>query len=84
MPHYFFHLRDGVDHLIDPDGMDIPSERIENVALLQARDCMAGDIRTGHLDLTYRLDVEDADGRIVHTLSFADAVTIKLPPENGL
>lgn len=83
MPLFFFHLRDGVDQVIDPDGMNLPFEKIESVALLQARDCMAGDVKSGCLDLTYRIDVQDADGGIVFTLAFADAVTIKPPRASG-
>lgn len=80
MPRYFFHLRDGIDQILDPDGVELSPERIASFTLHQARDCMAGDVRSGELDLRYHIDVHDADGTVIHTLSFADALTI-VPPE---
>jgi hypothetical protein len=76
MPLYFMHLRDGKDEVLDPEGVEMPSEAVAGVALLAARDCMAGDVKQGKLDLHYRIDVHDEDGNIVHTLSFADAIEI--------
>lgn len=43
---------------------------------MSARDCMAGDIKHGRLDLRYRIDVVDEAGETVHSLSFADAVEV--------
>jgi hypothetical protein len=41
---------------------------------------MAGDLRKGVLDLRYRIDAEDAQGKILYTLPFDHAVSI-IPPE---
>lgn len=79
MPRYFLHLIDSTDVLLDPEGMDIPAEAVERVALNSARDCMAGDVANGLLDLRYRIDVHDENGEVVHRLSFADAVDILRP-----
>ena len=76
MARYFLHLRDGSDETLDPEGHELPEEAIAPTALAAARDCMAGDVKKGRLDLRYRIDVEDEEGRIVHSLPFADAVTI--------
>jgi hypothetical protein len=76
MPLYFMHLRDSSDEVLDPDGVVLPEEAIVGAALLAARDCMAHDIRSGCLELKYRIDVHDEEGQIVHTLQFADAVAI--------
>ena len=76
MPHYFMHLIDGDDTLIDPDGVDISPDRVEAVTLLQARDCMAGDIKSGSLDLRLRIDVQEGSGAVVHSLCFADAIEV--------
>jgi hypothetical protein len=46
------------------------------MALRSARDCMAGDIKSGQLDLRYRIDVHDERGALVHRLRFADAVRV--------
>jgi len=41
---------------------------------MAARDCMAGEVKDGRVDLGYRVDVHAEDGAVVHSLSFADAV----------
>jgi hypothetical protein len=76
MPRYFFHLRDGVDEVLDPDGIQMPADAVIGAALIQARDCMAGDVKQGRLDLHCRIDVHADDGKLVHSLSFADALEV--------
>jgi hypothetical protein len=76
MPLYFMHLRDSSDEVLDPDGVVLAEEAIAGAALLAARDCIAHDIRSGRLELGYRIDVHNEEGEIVHTLQFADAVAI--------
>jgi hypothetical protein len=76
MAKYFFHLRDGVDHLLDPEGLEMPESAIIGAALMQARDCMAGDVQSGRLDLHCHIDVHAEDGELVHSLLFADALEI--------
>jgi hypothetical protein len=70
------HLIDSVDVLLDPDGIDIPEDAVAQKTLASARDCIAGDVRGGRVDLRYRIDVHDKDDDITHSLSFADAVEI--------
>ena len=79
MPRYFFHLRDGTDTILDPDGMEMSSEEVTGAALLQARDCIAGDVKRGRIDLHCHIDVHAEDGELVHSLSFADAVEVLAP-----
>jgi hypothetical protein len=74
MPRFFLHLRDGIDEVLDPEGLEMPREAVIRAALLAARDCMAADVKRGLLDLHHRIDVHAADGEIVHTLPFADAL----------
>jgi hypothetical protein len=76
MPRYYMHLVDSVDMLLDPDGIEATFEAIPAKALASARDCIAGDVRNGRVDLRYRIDVHDENDRIVHRLLFADAVEL--------
>ena len=76
MPRCFFHLRDGSDVLLDPDGVELPANAIAGAALLQARDCIAGDVKNGRLDLNYHIDVHTKDGEVVHSLAFTDALEV--------
>jgi hypothetical protein len=79
LPKYFFHLIDSTNEVLDPDGMQMPAEAVMGSALSQARDCMAGDVKSGRLDLHYRIDVHDEAGLNVHTLRFEDALEV-VPP----
>ena len=77
MARFYFHLRDHTDELLDPEGLDCANEHaIATKALSAARDCIAGDAKDGAIDLRYRIDVEDASNKIVHSIEFEDAVII--------
>jgi hypothetical protein len=78
---YYFHLRDGEDLLLDPDGRELVSAAaIESATLIEARSIIGSDAAEGTIKLSYRIDVEDASGRIVHSLEFEDAVEIVRGP----
>jgi hypothetical protein len=79
MARYFLHLKDSIDEVLDPEGVDIPAEAVPATALASARDCMAGDVKAGRLDLHYRIEVFDESGDLVHTLPFSDALEV-VPP----
>ncbi len=79
MPRYFLHLKDSIEVVLDAEGVEMPSHAIPGVALASARDCMAGDVKSGRLDLRYRIDVHDEGGERVPSLPFADAVEVVLP-----
>lgn len=72
---HFTHLRDSIDEVLDREGIEMPPEAIAGAALL-ARDCTAADVKSGRLDLHYRIDVHAEDGEVVHTLRFSDALEI--------
>jgi len=74
---YFFHLRDGEDVLLDPDGRSFPSmEALVAATLYEGRDVIATDARSGTINLAQRLEIEDDRGEVVHRLELKDAVTI--------
>ena len=79
MRRYFSHLRDSTDEVLDPEGVELPINALSDAALAAARDCMAGDVLSGKLDLRYRIDVQDSDGDLVLTMPFSDAVEIISP-----
>lgn len=77
MARYFFHLRDGQDLLIDPEGREIPDRaHIAKIVLKEARSMMSQDMLQGRLRLDQSIDVIDEAGVLVHHLSFRDAVKI--------
>ena len=79
---YYFHLRDHVDSLLDPDGRELAGDKVPGAALEEARALIAADARAGHIDLNQRIEVEDLAGTIVHRVEFVDAVQVlrMLPP----
>lgn len=79
MPRFFAHLRGNVEELVDCDGVELPVEQVAGFALRCARDVIAGDVLDGSVDLNYRIDVEDAEGTVVYSLSFTEAVHFVSP-----
>jgi hypothetical protein len=73
---YFFHLRDGIDVLLDPDGRRMAFTAVAGAAINEALAIISADARTGRIDLNQSIEVEDSDGTIVHHLDFQDAVEI--------
>ncbi|QZH74214.1 MAG: hypothetical protein JY451_10960 [Erythrobacter sp.] len=77
MARYFFHLRDGQDLLLDPDGRELPDmEAVAAATLREAREIISHDAREGRIKLDYHLDVQDTGGQLVHRLDFEDAVVV--------
>jgi hypothetical protein len=78
MAHYYLHLRDATDEILDLEGIDFADfEALQVGTLACARDIISDDIKNrGVMDQRYRIDAEDLTGAIIHTLSFKDAVTI--------
>ncbi|MBB5717019.1 DUF6894 family protein [Sphingomonas aerophila] len=84
MQRFFFHLRDHVHSIIDPDGVELPDlSAARQKTLGAARDVLSADIKTGLLDLRFRIDVEDEDGQIVHSLPFAQAFAVIQDDNDG-
>jgi uncharacterized protein DUF6894 len=77
---YFFHLRDGEDMLLDPEGCELPDlGAVAERTMATARSLLSADVLQGRLDLDLRIDVVDAGGAAIHSLDFADAVEIRPP-----
>lgn len=77
MAKYFFHLRDGRDVLLDPEGRDIAeAATIPALALRDARSMISQDVLKGRIDLQQWIEVIDEAGQIIHRLDFRDAVII--------
>lgn len=76
MATYYFHLCDGTNVLLDPDGRDLDTHAVASAALTEARAIVAADARSGHVFLDQTIEVHDHAGNIVHRISFEDAVTV--------
>lgn len=81
MPHYFFHLRDGRNDLLDLEGSDCRNRSAAvDRALHHAREILSHDIIADFMDLDQRIDVVNAKGKVVYTQRFADAVAFRAQP----
>jgi hypothetical protein len=80
---YFLNLRNGDDVVLDPDGHEFETEaELAAAMLLNVRDMMKADVEAGRLDLRPTLDAQTADGCLVLSLSFLQAVEIIHPAAN--
>lgn len=74
---YFFHLCDGRDTLIDPDGRELGEpNQVADAAMKEARAMISQDALSGRIMLDQYIEVRDDSGKLIHSLSFRDAVTV--------
>jgi uncharacterized protein DUF6894 len=78
---YYFHLCDGTDILLDPDGRELDSTLVASAATAEARAIIAADAAAGHIDLTHRIEVHDASREVVFCVEFEDAVQVTHGPQ---
>jgi len=77
MPLYYFHLRDHVERLLDPQGLSINDPaKLGERALKEARAIISQDALAGVINLDQRIEVEDESHSVVYVLPFVDAVRI--------
>ena len=77
---FYFHLRDGHEIVLDPEGRDLDDQAaIAAAALRDARSIIRDDVRHGRIRLDQRIDVEDGASVVVHSLAFSDSVEIIYP-----
>lgn len=82
MPRFFFHIVDGAGVAADEDGLDLRDlAAARDVALEGARDILAAEVKSGKIDLSWRIDVVDQGGAVVLTLPFSDAVLVAGSPD---
>jgi len=77
MPQFFFHVRDGVPFIPDPDGsclLDVAAAQAE--AILCARELMSQSIiRDGRLGIERCSEITDDEGNTVAMVPFREAIS---------
>jgi len=74
---YYFHLCDGRDTLIDPDGREIgDAATLGDIAIKEARAMISQDALSGKIFLDQFIEVRDEDGKLIHKMGFRDAVSV--------
>jgi hypothetical protein len=77
MNHYFMHLRDGADEVLDEEGIEyLTLDLLRRAVMLSARDILSGDIKRGVVDLRFRIDAENSRGEVVYSLPFKHAFSL--------
>jgi len=76
MAKVYFHYHDGVDRIIDLEGADLTIDESRVRALGEVRALIAHDALAGRIDLRQRIDIEDAEGIVLDSIAFVDAVEI--------
>ncbi len=76
MPRFFFNRYADGDFL-DAIGRELPDlTSARRAALCDAREAAAEQVLKGHLNLTHWIHVIDADGVLLETITFKDAVAV--------
>jgi len=74
---YFFHLCDGHDTLIDPDGREVVDvATLSDIAIKEARAMISQDALGGKISLDQFIEVRDQAGKLIHQTAFRDAVSV--------
>jgi hypothetical protein len=77
MARYFFNLSECGTLLRDEEGRDVSDAgQLHQLAVREARQLMAAEIEDGHLCLSCRIEVLDAEQRPVLILPFREAVAV--------
>ena len=72
---FYLHTCDGNTFVEDEEGIELPNQAAARErAIARAREIMAGDLRLGEMDLTSFIEVEDANKKLLFTLTFAEVV----------
>ena len=80
MPRFHFHVHDHSGETHDLDGRELPdlaAARAE--AIKGVRSILSYEARQGLIDLTGRIDVADAEGRVLFSIPTADTVLLRTP-----
>lgn len=78
MPVYYLHICNGAGFVEDEEGQALADDEAARAeAIAAARDIMAAELRNGELDLGSFIEVENSERKLLFTITFADAVTIR-------
>jgi hypothetical protein len=78
MPRYFFNLYDASGVTEDVEGVTLPNlDAAREAAVRGARSVISHGAVAGSIDMSGRIEVLDAGGHTVLTVTFADAVEIR-------
>lgn len=74
-------LCDGADFVKDNEGVELPDNAAARKKAVESlRGVMAGDLLSGELNTALCIEIEDEQHRLIETVAFNDAVTLRNDP----
>ena len=79
MARYYLHIVNGGGYSEDPEGQELTDlEAARTAAIEGVRSMLSEEARQGQLDLAGRIEIADADGNILLSVPFSEAVELRL------
>lgn len=84
MPLFFLHIRNGLGFIEDEEGSELPDHEAARIkAVRGARSIIAEEVLGGEIDLEGSIEVADEAGKVVLTVSYAEAVRVRATGERA-
>jgi hypothetical protein len=78
MPHYFLHIHNSHGTAEDDEGLEAGSlSEAHEKAIAGIRSLLGAEAANGEMNFEGRIDISDASGQVLQSVSFADAIKIK-------
>lgn len=78
MPHFYFHLSNGIGEVPDEEGVDLPDlEAARMQAVAAIRSILSEELSQGLLDLNGMIHITDHAGRLMLDVRYCDAVEVR-------
>lgn len=78
MARYFLHMHNGNGFTRDEEGQEFGDLRAARTRAIEGiRSILSEEVRGGRLDLSGRIDIGDAGGTILLSLSFEEALEVR-------
>jgi hypothetical protein len=77
MPRFYFHLYECGRLIVDDEGREVSDlDSLRGLALTEAREVMAAEVKAGKLCLSCYIQVNDEQQRVVLSVPFREALDI--------
>jgi len=79
MPHFYLHVHNSSGAAEDDEGAELPDLDAARARAVEGiRSILSEEVLDGRLDLRGRVDIADAEGRVLASVAYAEAVDLQL------